>query len=250
MERPGLWSRLGLWFKGNHRPTNDGVSDISGLAGSLAVADVEPPAEAPNPDQTEERVTDSPRTARVPANAAAEPPDDGQVRLIESLEDHFQRRDEQSKRIETALSELSQSVRHLPESSRSLLETLGEVSRCMADDAKRLNRWEQPLAQLPKLADAQREAMVSVARHLDQLRQSVENESRLLEELNETALGVGTSTRTAMTDLKRMHMDSTGLAERVLGRLESQTKRLTLFAIAVMAMTLAAVVISLVALLG
>ena len=148
-----------------------------------------------------------------------------------------------------SLDQMSVSLSHSPEDSQKGLELLTNISESAAAGAVCAKRAEEGMMQLPQLADAQREAMVSMDRHLDVSQQTTERLTGTMTEVRQALTSLGEATEASTKGLSDMRCDAAARDERVAGLLQKQTMRLTMFAWSVLVLALVAAAVGLVALL-
>jgi hypothetical protein len=108
---------------------------------------------------------------------------------------------------------------------------------------------EENLSQFPRLADAQRETMVSIGRQLDLSRQTGDRVGTTLEGFQQAVTLLGEATGASAKALQEMRRNSLEREERVATILQEQTRRLTLFSVAALSASIVAAVIGIIALL-
>lgn len=109
----------------------------------------------------------------------------------------------------------------------NLLERIELGTKTLQASARRV---EDLLGQIPRVADAQRETMVSVSRQLDTLHESSNKEAETIAGLA-TALDGLTQSNTALTDMLRsMQAEGRAREERFVGVVERESRRLQMLA--------------------
>jgi len=152
------------------------------------------------------------------------------VGLVESVQTHLIRQGERTESMTGALSQLAESLAHLPEASKTQLGLLSSISDQLHAANNHARQMEQSLSQLPHIADAQREAMVSIGRQMDVARQSSERVATTLEAFRNALGQLGTATSESVKVLQDMRTDASAREERLASIFRVQTQRLTLFA--------------------
>ena len=107
---------------------------------------------------------------------------------------------------------------------------------------------EEGLSQLPSLADAQREAMVAVARQVETSRESTERVADALDVCQQSMAQLGDATMATERAATQLSRDTSARDERLASILQEQTRRLTLFAYVALTLAVVAVVVGVVAL--
>lgn len=248
MDRTRIWSRMGRWFKAAETPsdlTAPSGDDGSGHGDSLPFA-----SDLSSPETTIEPKTPS-RFRLSRTNAAIERLEKEYGRvvgLIESVQTHMERQGERSEVMAGALTRLAESLGHLPDASTSQLGMLSKISEQLDVDAACAIRIEEGLSQLPSLADAQREAMVAVARQVETSRESTERVADALDVCQQSMAQLGDATMATERAATQLYRDTSARDEKLASILQEQTRRLTLFAYAALTLAVVAVVVGVVAL--
>lgn len=251
MESTKFWSRVGHWFRRpQHSPDRSRAARPRAAVHSseedaLTHDDAESPlARSPSSRAIRSRWSrPNPHLERLESEYARV------VNLIDAIQGHLASQVEQSRNIAGSLERLAQGVSILPEASRQELELLTAISESVSADLASAKRLEENLAQLPQLADAQRQTMVSIDRQLDAARQADER-------LNGTMNGVGDSISklrevadTSGKALQAIRWDASARDERMATLVQEQTKRITIFAWSAIGLAAVAALIGVIALL-
>lgn len=230
MEKATFWTRVGHWFKPTER--SNGLDEIGGdggltdgrrasLAGEVITGD------APSGSRF--------RLARTSSTVERlEEEYTRIVRLVESVQTHLEQQGERTDVMARSLSSVAQSLEALPESSRTNSETLAAINQRLETDGACLKRLDDNLSQFPQLADAQREAMVSIGRHLDLSRQTNDKLVTTLDGFQQAVTLVSEATAASARTLQDLRSDASARENRIASVLQEQTHRLTMFAIAVL----------------
>ena len=250
MDRTTLWSRVGQWLRTTARPGgHDHYPPLRAPAG----ADGDPLAAhtVPGTSSAEPAVSGSKfRLARAASNVERLEEEYAKVvRLVESVQNHLETQGERSESMARSLNRLAESLDHLPETSKTQLELLSTMNHQMGVDGACVKRVEENLSQLPRLADAQRETMVSIGRNLDLSRQSNDRVAATLEGFQQAVTLLGEATGASAKAMQDMRWDASAREERVATILQEQTRRLTIFAAAAIGASILAAGIGIIALL-
>lgn len=121
----------------------------------------------------------------------------------------------------------------------ALLERIESGTKFLQESTRRV---EDLLGQIPRVADAQRETMVSVSRQLDTLQETSKQERETMSGLVKALDGL-TQSNAALTDMLRsMQAESRAREERFVGVVERESRRLQTLAWIVIGVAGAAVV--------
>lgn len=246
MEKTSFWSRVGgLLRRPGRTPGSRGDDRSAGLSGTGPMTDTD------TVDSEGCAVVPSKRglTRREPSGR--ERLEEGFVRvveLVESMQGHFRLQDERAERMAESLDRIAENLAGVPEASKTQTESLGEIRAQLQVGAAGAKRLEDSLSELPRIADAQRETMVSIGRQLDVLREAGERETETMDELRQSAARLEEATHASTAALKDMDAGSTAREEQMAELVREQTRKLTLFALAVIALAVVAALVSVVAL--
>lgn len=227
-----FWSRMGTWFKpassrhddGPGGPFhNDGPGGPSHTGGpshndgpggrshtALAEAVIAPTSILSKRELTLERLQEGYHKV---------------VGLVESIQDHMERQDQRGESMSRAMSALAESMAPVGDTAREQLRVLCEMNA--------------QLGQMPRIADAQREAVVAIGRHMDAAGKTNERMSGTLDGFHRAVTNLGDASNASTAALRQMHADAAAREERMAGVLRDQTRRFTW--IASMAIAIAAI---------
>jgi hypothetical protein len=171
------------------------------------------------------------------------------VNIVESVQKHLEQQGERAESMAGSLTRLAESLDHMPETSKTQLELLSTMNHQMGVDGACVKRVEENLSQLPRLADAQRETMVSIGRQLDLSRQTNDRVATTLDGFQQAVTLLGEATGASAKALQDMRSDASSREERVATILQEQTRRFTIFAAVAVGLLLVAGVIGVIALI-
>jgi len=138
---------------------------------------------------------------------------DGQIERMTKMDEHF--------------ATLSDHLARTARAGSEQVDVLNEMNRRWEVETTARQSLDQKLAHLPTLADAQREMMVSISRHLEAGRESLDRETVALTELRVAVTAVGDATG-ASTQVVQQLLDQAEERERgTVESLHTLTKRLT-----------------------
>ena len=250
MERTTLWARLGNLLGGRNRSKGSGganpaegaaraeaTADIGGHGGSETAA-IQPGAPARAVLSRRESGINRPEETYAVINE-----------LMESIRKHLESHEERMERMEHFLDKTNAALEHLPEASRTHSDLLSAIQKLTESAATSATRAEEYLSQIPRIADAQRETMVSIGRQLDLLRESGDREMEALSGFQEAVTKLAEASGASTAALKEMHDDSVARETHLQEAVERQTKRLTLFSALAVSVAAIAIVLGLIALL-
>lgn len=246
MEKTSFWSRVGGLLR---RPGR-----IPGSRGDGRSADVSGGVPMTDPDTFDSEgpvVVPSKRGLARREPAGRERLEEGFARvveLVESIQQHFRLQDERAERMTESLDRITDSLAGVPEASKAQSESLGEIRAQLQAGAAGAKRLEDSLSELPRIADAQRETMVSIGRQFDVLRESGDRGKDSVDELRQSVSRLEEATQASTNVLKDMDAGSTAREEQLAELVREQTRKLTLFALVVIALAAVAALVSVVAL--
>jgi hypothetical protein len=246
MEKATFWSRVGHWFRPSGRSVT--VDDI-GQDGPMGDGGGAHLSDSPVSDVLPPSGGSRFRLARTsPAVERLEEEYSRIVRLVESVQTHLERQGERSEVMARSLSSVADSLTSLPEASRSNSEALSAINVRLETDGATLKRLDDNLSPLPRLADAQRETMVTIGRHLEVARESNEKLVTTLDGFQQAVTLVSEATSATARALQQIRVDAGAKEDRVAAALREQTRRMTMFAAAAVGLATVAAVLAVVAL--
>jgi archaellum component FlaC len=247
MDRARLWTRVGRWFRnsgryGGYIHENAFLDDDAAASQRADGSGKQPGAglvSAADAGGSASRF----RSSRGPSSVERLEEEYARIiRLVESIQTHLDRQGERAESIARSLDRLAESLGHLPEASKNQLGLLSAIREQMDLDGACAKRVEESLSQLPQLADAQRETMVTIGRQMDSSRQSNERVATTLEGFQQAVTLLGEATSVSARALQELRSEASTRDDRMTAALEVQTKRLTLFAFAAIALMVVAAV--------
>ncbi len=159
--------------------------------------------------------------------------------LIESIQKHLEAQDSRTQRIADGMENLAATIAKLPDSLKEQQAQLGAIVEQLETGNTRSGRLEAAIAEIPKLADAQRETFLAIRDEIDTGRQT---QQRIAESMDGFREAVGSLTQASSTSsetLKSLFATTAASDERLMTLLTDQNKKFSrLF---VMAMVLAAI---------
>lgn len=258
MQKESVWSRVGAWLRGDpddslagerHTTSAPSTSIATPFTGernngpddsaSVRAAPVGSPrsSEAGQPE---------PRASRA---ARTGPTRDGLEELVSSIKEHLESQVKSSDVLVDALDRLAEGIEGLPAAAKDEQQVLDRIGADLSSGLGALKRLESALAQVPKLADAQRETMVAVNSELSRLRETDEKIASALNGVQQIMVelrdGIGRSAG-VMRDFR------TEMAERhdhLAAVIEQQVQRFLKLAVVAVALGGLAVVLGLISLL-
>ena len=171
------------------------------------------------------------------------------IDLVGSIRNHLELQDRRAERMAPTLERLAEGLANIPEAAKTQIELLADIGRHIESDAERARRIEAAFSQLPHIADAQRETMVSMGRQMDTLNEANERGVAAFGEFRQTLSQLTDATGASTSSLKQIQLDAAAQEDNLARLLEQQTRRLTLFACAAIALATVAAAVSLLALL-
>jgi len=181
VEKNSVWSRVSAWLRGEEgddsvevstrlappsNPTSGATKESPSASGSSQPSRMFKSPE-PSPLRTNGPVDRSAASAAEPRRA-----DDRIAEFVASIKDHLEAQVQGSDVLVGALDRLADGLERLPSAAKDELGLLERINGDLASGIGTLKRIESTLAQMPKLADARREAMVTLNNELSRLRET------------------------------------------------------------------------------
>jgi len=247
VDRLNIWSRLGHWFRrANHK----------NRAGDVSVAESPSPGEAEVVQASTVALTDgesmgSGRFRLTRTSGTLERLEEEYkriVKLIDAIQEHLSSQAQRSGAMIESLDRIAGGVSGSPEAARQQQQQLAKIMVATATSAASARRVEEGLLQLPQLADAQRETMVSIGRQLDLSRQTIERMAGSMDGFQQAIRNLAAVTENSTKKLEEIRWDLKARDERVAELLGRQSRRFSLFAWAVIGLAVVAAIGSVIAL--
>lgn len=167
---------------------------------------------------------------------------------IEKLEHHLASQAQHTERIVHALDRLTASVADAPSAAQQQSDLLSAIRQEASTQAASMKRIEESVSQLPQIADAQRETMVSIGRQLDLAREASDRVAATIGEYHEVLGKLSEATHASTKALQEMRWDVSARDAQISTLLTEHTKRFTLFAWSAIGLAAVAAIIALLAL--
>ncbi|HUU83770.1 MAG TPA: hypothetical protein VM243_09725 [Phycisphaerae bacterium] len=252
MKQAGLWTRIGHWVR------NAGQGDWGQQALRLPPDDVAGPADhdptAERPDSDNGAKLLQPLSRRRRREQTLETLQEGfakLVALIDEIYQHLGRQDRRSEQIVEALTQLADTTARLPEAAQEQSRQLGTIAAQLEAGNDRARRWEAAISDLdlPRLAEAQRQALDVIGCKLENAKQTEERMLQTLHSLGD-ALDSWQETSTASTaTLQGLQEAATRRDENLATLMTEHSRRFTWFFVITLVMAVAAITMGILALM-
>lgn len=237
MERTKFWLRVGQWFGAGRRRRRFAVAEEGAPEAGVAPSDGPPNIPVDNEGNAtalvgaEGRSDAKLRFGRSSAGMEKLAEEYARVvKLMDGIQQHMSSQDERSERMVQALDRLVENQADAPQVSQRQLEALCSISDAVSADAAARKRIEEELAQLPRIADAQRETMVSIGRQLEATRETNEHVGTAVSEVHRSVASLGDVTESSLKTLERLQAEATVREERLAAVFQEQGRRLAVVA--------------------
>ena len=245
MSQPTLWSKMRGWVKPGGR---------SSLSGSHALPPTETnrtaSAQGSGVGETSPSSSESapagPLSLWRRNHSTFEKLQEGQskvIELIDSLQVHQHQQDARAREISSSLSQVSSTLISIEGADRQQAEKLAEIADVLRQGQDRAARWEEKVAELPQLAQAQRDALSTVATQMEAAGAREGHMASSLDSFREAVTALGDATTSSSVAVKSLQMSELESHERMVALLKEQNKRFTML----FSVTLVLVVIAIVA---
>jgi chromosome segregation ATPase len=166
------------------------------------------------------------------------------IELVDTIRKHQDRQDERAVEFSTSLSKMASTLAEIEKGNHQQVDQLGNIAEELRAGNKRGDHWQEVLAEFPKTAQAQREALMSVTRQMEAVGDRDDKMTGSLDSLREAVTALGDATTASSVAVKNLQMTAIEDSERTADLLEAQNKRFTmLFALTVtVTLTLVALV--------
>lgn len=246
MEKVSFWSRVGQWLR-NMNGASSRPGGAEGVDGGRATSPIK--GVGGDRGDTGRSGLDGPfgRGARAVETDRAEREVVRADQLLESIRDLLERQDRRAEQAAVELSTAGEHVAGLSSAVREQANMLGEISLKLEAEATGRQTLAQGLAQLPRLADAQRETMVSIARQLEAGREAADRQSAVLGELRQALEVLGEATRASAAIVERLRAEAVERDRRADERLDLLIRRVSMLGAAATVLAAVGLVLGVVA---
>ncbi len=204
-----------------------------------------PSSSSPAP---EEPKPDAGRSGAARSHTTAVSANDRLVELVDAIREHLTAQSERSELMNAALHRLADGLERFPEASKAELHLLERVAADSGATATNVKKLSEALAQLPELADGQREALVTIHRELERGRESGQQLRETLDGVGRAIASLSDATANLRPMLDRLRSELTAGQERLLMIVERQAERMTWFTASALGAAGLGILLSLIAL--
>lgn len=255
MQKNSVWSRVNAWLRGDEQSghiggSSDGRPNVV-ISESVARKENGPAqsgaSAAPlRPMPASEPGSNGPADRNISGAASLRGRDDRVVELVAAVKDHLEAQVQGADILVGALDRLAEGIEGLPNAAKNELDVLERIRVDVASTLGAAKRLETTLVQVPKLADAQRETMVTLNNELTRLRETDTRIATALDGVQQVMVelrdGIGRSAG-AMRDFRSEMADR---HEHLASLVERQSQRFVWLAGGAIALGALAVVLGLV----
>lgn len=286
MQKTSIWSRMGLWFKRSNRmdgfdggeaaylsspgPEPDFIDEpgLKTLSEPIPESETKPTLETEEHQASKPDQDDQPIPVPIPEQILAEETSplsrfrltrntpnlerleedyERIVGLVDNIQAHLSAQEQRGESMVQSLERMAICLSDLPGLTRQQLDILTQLQEIAVTQSGSMKRLEGELMQLPRIADAQRETLVSIDHRLEESRKTDERVAASMEAFHGSVSLLSETSRATAHKMEQMREDATSREERLAKLLEEQTDRLTQFAFCAIALALIAIVVGLIA---
>ncbi len=162
------------------------------------------------------------------------------IDLISSIKEHQKKQEARATEISNALSQMAVSLNSIEGGSRLQSEKLALIAEGLHTTNERAERWEEILAEFPRVAEAQKEALTGVVQQLSAAGERDDRMTSSLDSFREVVVSLGEATTASSVAVKNLQMSTLEGHDRTAALMKEQNKRFTMLFI----VTLVLVVVS------
>jgi len=224
VQRTGLISRLGHWFRSAKKSggQGDGSAKVSRPDAAHGSAGWAPKRES----EAGAGQADQAQLSRDGLERAYSKI----IELISSIRTHLELQDQRAAHMAPVVDKLAAGLASIPDAANVQVDLLKQVSRRLESDGERNARIEALLSRVPQLADSQRETMVSISRRLDSVADLCESETSALVGFQRTLATYCDLAAASIKALERIQSDNAAQNEKLSLALGLQARRMTVLA--------------------
>ncbi len=255
MENKRLLSRLKDWFQPGSSASG---TDVMDAPSPVAESNQDEPSKQPRTiDQwsgpkREDAATPEPKPVEgmqigslAPGQNRLEKLQDGYmqvIELVETIRKHQDRQDERAIEFSSSLTKMASALTEIEKGNHQQVDRLGSIAEELKAGNKRGDHWQEVLAEFPKAAQAQREALISVTRQMEAVGDRDDKMTGSLDSLRDAVTALGDATTASSVAVKNLQMTAIEDSERTADLLEAQNKRFTMLFALTVTLTLVALV--------
>lgn len=225
MPKTAFWSRVGQWFRPDDRL--NGHVDVHGQPVASVTAVAARRVEEGNGRRWWTkllRTEEEPGLQGVSRHTAPRPANGRSAKYKTNGRYGGQELDE----LTGLVDRLTGSVGGLPQIARQQSVSLRSLTSRMESQADTISRLEHTLAQIPHIAGAHREAMVSVSRQIEMLRETTNRSASVLQGCQTTLDRIDNASENAVEAVKELQAQMVAREARTAGLLIEQSRRMNL----------------------
>ncbi len=260
MENKPFLSRLKGWFQPGaagsatdvmDSPSDGAITDSKDASDKPRTIDQWTGQKHPNTTPSSEQSADTRSSDRVqlgslsPGQNKLEKLQDGYlqvIELVETIRKHQDRQDERAVEFSTSLSKMANTLAEIEKGNHQQVDQLGNIADELKAGNKRGDHWQEVLAEFPKTAQAQREALMGVTRQMEAVGDRDDKMTGSLDSLRDAVTALGDATTASSVAVKNLQMTAIEDSERTADLLVSQNKRFTMLFALTVTLTLVALI--------
>lgn len=230
MEKSSVWTRIGAWLRGDE--PRDGFSQGSAQGAAHSLVNPPPAKDGPSLSAPPAESSTEPAATNPTASATAAKSEASLHEMVGSIKEHLQAQVQSADVLVESLDRLAGGLERLPDVAKDELGVLEHISEDVSAAVASLKRVESSLGEWAEWGDAQREVLHQLARTLDQLRETDGKIAASLDGLQHGVVELRESVTETSGMMRAFRTEWIERHDRLVLRIEQQTNRLTVLAIA------------------
>lgn len=225
MQTMNFFSRVGAWFKSGRAGKNDDVD----------LADVDDDGLLqPTPGSDDKSTVGTLLSRGQERTQSLQRLEDGYQRLselVESIQQHLQNQDRRTRQIAEALATLADPITQLPENMRKQHEQLHAIAEQLEAANARSAMIESSITELPKIADAQRETLVTVRDEIAATRKTQDRVADCMDGFRDVVGSLTRASDASVATLQDLRAAAAAADDRLADLLSEQNRKTNLIVI-------------------
>lgn len=208
MSETKLWSRMTSWMKPGSRGSQDASSHSANADEPVTLS-----VASRRPDPTLARLEEG--YAKV-------------IDLVDAIKRHQQQQEVRAVEVSSSLSQIATTLECIDQAGQRQADSLQLIAEQVRSSSQRSANWEEALNEFPKMAEAQREALVSVVRQMEEAGKREGTLSGSLDSFRDAVNTLGDATTASSVAVKDLQLSSLEQQERTANLIKEQSKRFTM----------------------
>ena len=170
------------------------------------------------------------------------------IDLMSSIQEHQRSQDVRATEISNSLAQIASTLSSVESGESYRAETLTRIADELHAGNERAEHWEDVITEFPKMAETQREALISVARQMEAVGSRDSQLAQSLESFRDAVSSLGDATTASSVAVKNLQMSALESHDRTAALMKEQNKRFVMLFVVTLVLVAVSVTTAVIAL--